>query len=137
MHPQDTVYLCVFVRIDAKSRKACENPHPVFNKYGVHFFFFSMFEAHQPCNLLIRLTFWQVVSFIFAYNYKASYHHGPSRSCHKPIYGVFQPMRLFELPKPWEAFLCFSATSVSWTRYHPSRPMVSEPRSKVLTTVDI
>ena len=48
--------------------------------------------------------FFARVSFIFAYNYKASYHHGLTRSCHKPIYGAFQPMPLFELPNLGKPF---------------------------------
>ena len=123
MHPQDTVYLCVFVRIETKSRKACEESSSCNQHIRRLSFFFSMFEAYQPSNWLIRLTFLQVVSFMFAYNYKASYHHGLTRSCHKPVYGAFFPYATIRAAKPWEALLCFSATSVSWTTSGLRAPM--------------
>ena len=53
------------------------------------FFHFQCSRATSHATCLFVLYFFASVSFIFAYNYKASYHHGLTRSYHKPIYSAF------------------------------------------------
>ena len=124
---QDIVHLCVFVRVDIKSTKACEKP-PCCTQQTWRLGLFLLGTRGPTATQHAGSSCISANGvFTSTYYYKASYYQGATRLGDKPIYGdVPLNYATGRAAKPREAFGA-SRGSLKWNKFRLSAAVPTIP----------